>query len=196
MRGIARSAALTLGALVVLAATAPGLPHSVPGLGSQPFPEALLTLARLGLVLVCAWLLLVVLLDLAGRRPRRLALRLTPRWARAALLASVGTVATVVPAHADRTSLDGLPLPDRPSVAVVERAVTASPSPPDRTRVTVRAGDTLWAIAADALGPRADAASVARSVHRWHEANRAVIGPDPDRLVPGQVLTSPRGEPS
>ena len=197
MRMILRPVALVLGAIGVAAATTPGLLRSTTHLASQPFPDALLTVARLGLVLACAWLLLVVLLDLAGRRSRRLALHLTPRWAQGAVLASVGTLATVVPAHADRASLDGLPLPDRPSVGIVEpHAARSTPRPSGDARVTVRAGDTLWAIATRALGPGADAASVARSVHRWHEANRATIGPDPDHIVPGQVLTSPRGEPS
>ena len=57
--------------------------------------------------------------------------------------------------------------------------------------VVVRRGDTLWSIAARHLGPTATAAQVAREWPRWHAANRHVIGADPDRLVPGQLLEPP-----
>ena len=55
----------------------------------------------------------------------------------------------------------------------------------------VRRGDTLWAIARQHLGPGATDAEVAQEWPRWHHANRAVIGPDPDRLLPGMVLQAP-----
>jgi nucleoid-associated protein YgaU len=48
----------------------------------------------------------------------------------------------------------------------------------------VASGDTLWAIAKKHLG----------SGNRWpeiYEANRKVIGDNPDRIKPGQVLTIP-----
>lgn len=57
--------------------------------------------------------------------------------------------------------------------------------------VTVRSGDTLWAIAARHLGPNADAAAIAEEWPRWHEANREAIGDDPDLLLPGTVLVPP-----
>jgi nucleoid-associated protein YgaU len=52
----------------------------------------------------------------------------------------------------------------------------------------VARGDTLWAIAAAQLGPGATDAQV---VARWHDLyarNAAVIGGDPDLLLPGQLL--------
>lgn len=55
--------------------------------------------------------------------------------------------------------------------------------PPPRT-YTVQPGDTLWAIAKRTLG----------AGERWREiwqANRAVIGPDPNLIFPGQQLTIP-----
>ena len=58
--------------------------------------------------------------------------------------------------------------------------------------VVVRRGDTLWGIAARHLGPAADLAAVASEWPRWHLANRAVIGPDPHVLLPGQRLRPPR----
>ncbi|MER2135552.1 MAG: LysM peptidoglycan-binding domain-containing protein [Arthrobacter sp.] len=57
--------------------------------------------------------------------------------------------------------------------------------------VTVRAGDTLWDLAAAQLGSLATDYEVARHWPAWHEANRTVIGPDPHHLLPGQVLVVP-----
>lgn len=57
--------------------------------------------------------------------------------------------------------------------------------------VVVQPGDTLWAIAARALPEGSNAAAVARTWPRWFQANRQVIGPDPDSIVPGTVLTRP-----
>ncbi|MFD6178679.1 MULTISPECIES: LysM peptidoglycan-binding domain-containing protein [unclassified Isoptericola] len=79
-----------------------------------------------------------------------------------------------------------------------ERAepVSATPvritTPPDAdgTRVVLR-GDTLWDIARDALGGHPSDAEILREATRWHEANRAVVGADPDRILPGQVLSAP-----
>jgi nucleoid-associated protein YgaU len=59
------------------------------------------------------------------------------------------------------------------------------------TAMTVRPGDTLWDIAARHLGPAATDQEIAHTWPRWFAANRAVIGPDPDRLRPGQRLTPP-----
>ncbi|MFD1214873.1 LysM peptidoglycan-binding domain-containing protein, partial [Arthrobacter sp. GCM10027362] len=59
--------------------------------------------------------------------------------------------------------------------------------------VTVRAGDTLWDIAARDLGSLATDAEIAAHWPRWYAANRAVIGADPALLVPGQILTPPSG---
>jgi nucleoid-associated protein YgaU len=53
--------------------------------------------------------------------------------------------------------------------------------PPDAGRVVV-AGDTLWGIAG-ADWPR------------WYAANRALVGPDPDLIRPGQRLAPPAGGP-
>jgi nucleoid-associated protein YgaU len=54
-------------------------------------------------------------------------------------------------------------------------------------------GDCLWEIAERRLahdGPYTTA-EVATAVHAWWQANADVIGPDPDRLLPGQVLRPP-----
>lgn len=128
------------------------------------------------------------------RRPATVRRRVGP--VRAGLLALCGVTALAGPAFAgtgavtpdpprpalDAEVLAGLPLPDRP--------VGPGPGPGSAT-VQVRPGDTLWAIAAEALGPGASAADVTSYWHRIHERNAAAIGPDPDRILPGQVLHLP-----
>jgi len=57
-------------------------------------------------------------------------------------------------------------------------------------------GDSLWDIAADRLarerpGQPVPDAETARAVDAWWQANADVIGPDPDLLLPGQVLRPP-----
>lgn len=88
---------------------------------------------------------------------------------------------------------------DRP-----DRSSPASRSPGSAARtealVVVEAGDTLWSIAADRLargeqgtrgaGTPSDA-ETADAVVRWHEANRVVVGADPDLIQPGMVLHQP-----
>jgi nucleoid-associated protein YgaU len=60
-----------------------------------------------------------------------------------------------------------------------------------RDSVVVRAGDTLWTIAARHLGPDPSDAMVTAAWHEWYVANRAVIGPDPSVIHPGQQLLAP-----
>jgi len=60
----------------------------------------------------------------------------------------------------------------------------------DATRVVLR-GDTLWDIASETLGGAPTDAEILREVTRWHDANRDVVGPDPDRILPGQILRAP-----
>jgi len=55
----------------------------------------------------------------------------------------------------------------------------------------VERGDSLWSLAADRLNPAAPPAAVDRLWRRWYAANRLVVGPDPDLLVPGQRLRIP-----
>lgn len=193
--------ALGLGSLGLAAWSAPQAPRLLDEVTSEAFPVAILAVAHLALLAVASWLALVVLLDRWGGVPRRLAHLLTPRWAHGLLLASVGTLATVVPAQADPGSLDGLRLPDRPAVSST-MAQAPEPSPPPRAdhvgrrqprSVEVQAGDTLWAIAARGLDTEADSSAIAAAVERWHHLNRDVIGADPDVLQPGQVLSAPEG---
>ena len=66
--------------------------------------------------------------------------------------------------------------------------------------VVVR-GDCLWHIASDRLltqhGRMPTDGEVAAASQAWWQANAEVIGPDPDLLLPGQVLSPPtRHEPA
>ena len=67
----------------------------------------------------------------------------------------------------------------------------AAHEPQADQEVVVRSGDTLWTIAARHLAPEASDVDVAREWPRWFENNRAVIGSNPNALLPGQILKSP-----
>ncbi|SEO71471.1 LysM peptidoglycan-binding domain-containing protein [Trujillonella endophytica] len=74
-----------------------------------------------------------------------------------------------------------------------EPAAAPAGDPPGG-HVVVR-GDCLWEIAAADLRARTGThpapPDVSRAVAAWWTANRDVIGPDPDLLLPGQVLRAP-----
>jgi nucleoid-associated protein YgaU len=93
--------------------------------------------------------------------------------------------AAPAPGPATARSVD--PVPDWPGAA-------PAPAPAMASHVVVR-GDCLWHIAAAWLLEHLDRppteAETARAVHQWWTANADVIGPDADRLLPGQVLRAP-----
>lgn len=84
-------------------------------------------------------------------------------------------------------------VPDRPAVGAATRYTDLRSGVPVRVpgRVVVRAGDSLWSIAARELGPNASAEAIAARWPEWYAANRQVIGSDPDLILPGQVLRIP-----
>lgn len=116
------------------------------------------------------------------------------------------------PSTSELAVLDGLPYPDRAAtteraraseeVVVRHEATGARPEPtaareragreraPQADARTVRPGDSLWAIASEVSSSR-DAGVVAQQVDQLHRANRAVIGDDPDLILPGQRLSVP-----
>jgi LysM domain len=61
------------------------------------------------------------------------------------------------------------------------------------TEVTVRAGDSLWSLSAARLGPFASDVDIALDWPRLYQANRDVIGANPNLLRPGQILKIPPG---
>lgn len=142
------------------------------------FDTALLSLAIAALKIAAGWACTVVLLG-AWRPTASVARAITPRACRFLIVAGLaGTVTTAGAAHAD--DLDGLRLPDR---------FADAPSSTDRR--VVRAGDSLWGIAAESSPAGSTVASVARETQRWYAANRLTIGPDPDLIRPGQRLSAP-----
>jgi nucleoid-associated protein YgaU len=111
-------------------------------------------------------------------------------------------VALTTPAVATTTEPVAAAAPDWPSTESAPDwpdAVPADLAPDwltyaDGCHVVVR-GDCLWDIAAahlsaDAGSPPTDV-EIADAVDAWWTANRPVIGPDPDLLLPGQVLHPP-----
>lgn len=84
-------------------------------------------------------------------------------------------------------------VPDRPTAGAPTRYTDLRSGVPVRVaaRVVVRPGDSLWSIAAQELGADASAEAVAARWPQWYAANRDVIGPDPDLILPGQVLRTP-----
>ena len=123
-----------------------------------------------------------------------------------AVLAPSTSVAGASQAVAGAVQLDWpqaptpVPHQDRPApTAGPDRPVPAAdldwPAPAAGEHVVVR-GDCLWDIAAAWLadaqpGAPVSGAEIARATHAWWQANAQVIGADPDRLLPGQVLRQP-----
>lgn len=142
-------------------------------------------------------LLTRVVLPGAARRAAALALGLG-----LGLTAPVGgTALLVVPAPAAAAGPTTAAVPDWPAAATPDRGAAAVPdwpaapvAPAAGSHVVVR-GDCLWDVAAarlaDRLGRPATGAEIALATHSWWVANGEVIGPDPDVLLPGQVLRPP-----
>ncbi len=72
-----------------------------------------------------------------------------------------------------------------------ERPTLSRDAVPAPAAVVVQAGDSLWAIAARDLGASATPSRIARAWPQWWQANRAVLGDDPDLIHPGTSLTAP-----
>ena len=111
-----------------------------------------------------------------------------PRCVRRAadLLVGSGLAATVVVGAVPGALADG-GHGSRPAISALDWA-----HPVDRPgAVVVRPGDSLWRIAARSLGRAPSAPAVATAWPEWWTANRTVVGPDPDLIVPGQRLRPP-----
>jgi nucleoid-associated protein YgaU len=192
-------------------------PPTAAGLHSDEPLAPLLGVVAL-LAWVCAgWLLLVLLLAAAARTGSRLAQvavgQLAPAALRSLLGIAVGT-AVAVAVTPGSASADWSPPSPPPSpaleldldwgqpvaTATARPAPTPHPSPVTRPPapthdspqvVLVRPGDSLWRIAARALGPEATDRAVAVAWPSWWRANRELIGTDPDLIHPGAVLVPP-----
>ena len=170
--------------------------------------------------LVWAWGCLGLVLTAAGSLPgavgavgRLIARVVLPMGARraAALVLGVGIglngplLAGTALAATPAATTSATAVPDWPvAPTTLQPPATAEPTSgpvpdwpvprPADAHVGVR-GDCLWTIAAARWladsGRTPTDAEVATAVHAWWRANAGVIGPDPDLLLPGQVLHAP-----
>lgn len=76
-----------------------------------------------------------------------------------------------------------------PEAAPTPPPATEAPAAPERHVVV--AGESMWSITADLLGPGATAEQIVDSWPQLYEANRGTIGSDPNLIVIGQELTLP-----
>ncbi|MGY1786481.1 hypothetical protein [Geodermatophilus sp. SYSU D00698] len=149
-----------------------------------------------GLAGAAAGVLLRRVVPASGRRAAALALGVGLVTAPA--LTGCATAGPVVVATAGAPA--PLAVPDWPAPAPAPAAPVPAPAVPDwpmpapGEHVVLR-GECLWTIAAADLRARTGAeppdSATAAAVGRWWAANAAVIGPDPDLLLPGQVLRPP-----
>jgi hypothetical protein len=104
--------------------------------------------------------------------------------------ATAGAAATAG-AGATAGAAGAAPAPATPPPAVPDWPDSAAPAD---THVVER-GECLWLIAAGSLrgsGRYASDGEIATAAHAWWSANATVVGPDPDLLLPGQVLHQPQ----
>ena len=172
--------------------------------GPDAVPDLLVAGCATGLALALAWLWLITTVTVAGvlsgsaRAGGGATRRLVLVACGAAVLAGTGVPALA--AGGDGADLlVGLPLPER-AVAPPQRA----PAPPaphapaealPETRAdeayVVRPGDSLWSIARLHPGDPGDSGSVELRWRAIWQANRDVVGDDPDLILPGQALRLP-----
>lgn len=113
----------------------------------------------------------------------------------AADLRPPGPVAATLPSPSwpvDAPGAAPIPTPQWPATPAADQPARLHRSAQHEVRV--RAGDSLWAIAARRLGSHATPASIAGEWPRWYSANRDVIGPRPDIIQPGQILHAPQDQ--
>ncbi|HLM04226.1 MAG TPA: hypothetical protein VK402_03430 [Blastococcus sp.] len=135
-----------------------------------------------------------VVLPAGARRSAALALGLGVGVAGPVL----GTTAALLPIPA-AASVPAAEVPDWPATASDGAGPAPVPDwpgvPPGTAEHVVAPGDCLWHIAADDLRSRrageATDREIASATDAWWTANTDVIGPDPDLLLPGQVLRTP-----
>lgn len=164
--------------------------------------EALVRISLLALLacVVWAWLAaLSIVGDALAGRPR-FRMRGVPFAVRRMLLSACGVaVATALAQSASaadsesrRDPLAGLPMPVRAVGGAHFESSGPVTAPTSSRTVLVGPGDCLWSLAAADLPPDATAAEVDARWRDIYRVNRAVIGGDPDLILPGQLLSLPR----
>ena len=113
----------------------------------------------------------------------------------AAAAGTAGTASTPVPDWPEDPGAAAAPVPGPDAGPPDVPPLPDWPTPRAAGDHVVVRGDCLWDIAAahlsDQLGRTASTAETARATSAWWTANATVIGPDPDALLPGQVLRPP-----
>lgn len=112
------------------------------------------------------------------------------------------TASPLPPSQVSTTTPDlDWPVTSGPPVTPVNQA-SRKPSTPAEPRavrsaadVVVQPGDSLWSIARQHLPAGGDDSQTAAEWPRWYAINRAVVGSDPDLLLPGQRLHPPVNPP-
>jgi nucleoid-associated protein YgaU len=121
----------------------------------------------------------------------------SPAWPTASPPGSPSTQPSPQPSTQPSTQAFPTPRHTPPHSRPPAPASTPAPRrPASAAAVTVRPGDSLWAIARRRLTAEAGTPSPARVATAWPAwwtANRSVIGSDPDLIRPGQVLHAPTG---
>lgn len=186
-RCAAVAAAATAGHAALLAWS---LPLAAAG-PTDTLDRALVRACAVAAVLAATWLWVGTLgtaLAVARRRPE--SARTLPAPVRRVVLAACGVALTgglvAGPAHAT----PGQPHEDRGAPPVAS-ALPLPERPTTPAEVVVRRGDSLWSIAEDDLGGGAADAAVDTHWRDVYALNRAVIGPDPDLILPAQRLRMP-----
>lgn len=103
---------------------------------------------------------------------------------------------TVTPPRANtNTSAGAGPVTSAAPATKQPQTTRPDPQTPPKgvTHLMVEPGDSLWMIAANRLGPSATEDQIALEWPNWYRDNRAAIGTDPARLMPGTELTVPAG---
>jgi nucleoid-associated protein YgaU len=107
----------------------------------------------------------------------------------------LGTAALAAPAAEAVPDWPAAPTDAVPAQKVPDAVPDWLGAPPAPGAHVVVRGDCLWHIAASRLveqsGRTPTDGEVATAVHAWWTTNADVIGPDPDLLLPGQVLHAP-----
>lgn len=205
MSGFARILFLIAGSLLMW--RAPHVSGRLTALHSQHIDTVLSAAAELALIVVCAYALFVIVGSWRARHSRHWAAlmrRSAPTLLRACMTVSIAggigvthigfsTIGTA-PASAMDSPQDvhGVPYPDRPLLDTDD--TPPQPDAPDQKQVTVRPGDSLWAIAAGHLGRGASHTDIEHAWRSWWHTNRSTIGADPHLIRPGQTLHSPPKE--
>lgn len=212
---IARCAAVWLGALALAVGTvALVAPDLRPTSDALDFEAVVVTAAAWALAGAACWALAVttaVVVPVVCYAPvphrglpapvRRMLLRACGAVAAGGLVAgAVAGPAAATPGSLERDTSDRVTQtvqpPAGPQPASGPVIVRASAAEPDR--VTVRPGDSLWRIAEATLRAQtlpAGDADVAAYWPRIHDANRALVGPDPHLVRPGVPLVLPAPDP-